>query len=103
MTDTSEIVDIILRERRGSQVLRDALRTRSARQFQTQVALANALSRAVQQTAREHRLRMSEVIDGLICSLCSVVQSQAPEEEWADVGATIAEEVQRRMCVTGVT
>ena len=86
----------------GARNLRELLRTRAGRQFETQVALADALSHAVSQTARGRRMRMHEVVDGLICSLCSVVQSQAPEAEWGDVGKVMAEEIERRMTVTGV-
>jgi hypothetical protein len=85
-----------------SNPLREFLRSRDAKRFSTQVALSDALSRATAQTARKHRMRNTEVLDGLITALVSCVQAMAPENEWADVGHILADEVQRRLTVTGV-
>jgi hypothetical protein len=35
--------------------------------------------------------------------MTSCVQAMAPEEEWADVGVILADELRRRLTVTGVT
>lgn len=82
-------------------VLREFLDSRDGRRFQTQVVLSDALSRATQQTARRHRMRNPEVLDGLATALVSCVQAMAPHEEWADVGKILAETIQRRLTVMG--
>jgi hypothetical protein len=61
--------------------------------------LSNALSRATVQTARQHRMRNTEVLDGLATALVSAVQAMAPETEWADVGVILADVIQRRLTV----
>ena len=100
MTEDRIIREIM--EAAGATHLRDLLRSRSTRQFAMQVALTDELTKAVKRSARSHKMRIAEVIDAMICALCSCVQSQAPEGEWGDVGAVIAEEIRRRMTVTGV-
>lgn len=100
MTEDRIVHEIM--EATGATHLRDMLRTRSVRQFTTQVAMSDELTKAVKRCARSHKMRIHEVIDAMMCALCSCVQSQAPEAEWGDVGAVIAEEIRRRMTVTGV-
>jgi hypothetical protein len=87
---------------RTSNPLRVALRDRSKRQFANQVALADALSGTVVRVAKERQMRIPEVMDGLLCSICSVVQGAVPENEWDDVGAILADELRSRLTVTGV-
>lgn len=83
--------------------LRHALRERSGHSFMNQVAMTDAMSHAVLRVTRDRRMRVPEVMDALLTTLVSFVQSQAPHEEWDDVGAILAEEMRRRMTVTGDT
>ena len=85
-----------------SHPLRQFLDSRDARRFETQVALTDSLSLAAQRTARKYRMRQPEVLDGLVTALVSCVQAMAPETEWGEVGAVLADVIQRRLTVTGV-
>lgn len=75
--------------------LRAQFRTRSRRQFSCQAALADVMSI----TAQRMQMKHGEVLEAMICNLVSIVQARAVPEEWADVGATVAEEIQRRLTV----
>lgn len=88
--------------RHQSHPLCELLRGQDVRKFNTQIALSDALSRAVQTTARRHRLRNPEVLDGLLTALASMVQAMAPETEWNEISAVLADEIQRRLTVTGI-
>jgi hypothetical protein len=83
--------------------LREALGGRDERSFRNGVAMTNAVAAAVQRVAQERGLRMPEVLDALICTLVSFIQSQAPNSEWATAGEVIADEVRSRLLVTGDT
>lgn len=87
---------------RHSNPLREFLESRDGRKFATQVALSDALSRATQQTAKRHKMRNPEVLDGLITAIVSCVQAMAPEEEWGDVGAVLADVMRGRLTVRDV-
>lgn len=87
---------------RGSHKLRDALRERSEKAFRNDVALSDVLSLAVQHTARKRRMRNPEVLSALLTALASCVQAMAPEDEWRDVGAILAEELRARLTVAQV-
>jgi hypothetical protein len=75
--------------------LRGQFRTRSRRQFSCQAAIADVMSI----TAQRMQMQTGEVLEALICNLVSVVQARAMPEEWADVGATVTEEIRRRLTV----
>lgn len=76
--------------------LRDALRgAPSRRQFNTDVAFANALSGL----AEHARMSAAEVIQALTTQIVSVVQARAMPDEWASAGQAIAEEIRRRLTV----
>jgi hypothetical protein len=94
---------ILPSSRRNSNALRDVLATRTARQFETQVALSDALSAATQRVARGRKMRFPEVLDGLVTALVSATQAGVPETEWSDVAQVLAETIQLRLTVTGVT
>lgn len=83
--------------------LRQVLRERSGQSFVNQIAMTDAMSNTVLRVTKNRRMRIPEVMDALLTTLVSFVQSQAPHEEWDDVGAILAEELRRRMTVTGDT
>lgn len=87
----------------ASTYLRQVLRERSGQSFVNQIAMSDAMSNTVLRVTKNRRMRIPEVMDALLTTLVSFVQSQAPHEEWDDVGAILAEELRRRMTVTGDT
>jgi hypothetical protein len=82
--------------------LREALRERSEAQFRRGVELSDVMSVAVQQVARKRKLRNTEVLDAQLTALSSCVQAMAPEAEWDDIGAILAEELRARLTVKQV-
>lgn len=82
--------------------LREFLESRDGRKFKLQVAMSEAMSRTVQRVARAHRMQTKDVLDALLTSLVSAVQASAPETEWSDVAAILADVMRDRLTVTGV-
>ena len=74
-------------------------RATSQRQFENQLAVADRLS-ALSVT---RHMSLFETLDALVCSLCSIVQAGGDPSEWADAADTIADEIKRRLTVTGDT
>lgn len=72
---------------------------RTQRSFENQMAVADRLS----QLALRRQMSIGETLDALITSLVSIVQARAQATEWAEVGETLADEIQRRLTVTGDT
>lgn len=71
----------------------------SERQFRNQSATAAALA----YLSAKRGMTVPETLDALLCSLASVVQARAQPGEWAEVGRSLAEDIQRRLTVTGDT
>jgi len=95
---------IIPGRQRHSHPLRDILAEKpDRRRFKNQIDLVDALSAAVVKLAATNRMRVPEVLDALLTATASFIQSQAPKEEWGDVGAICAEELRARLVVTGDT
>ena len=72
---------------------------RSRRQFKCQMAIADATSLV----AVRNDMKLHEIMEGLICSLVSIVQARAQPTEWGNIGRTIAHEIENRLLVTGDT
>lgn len=68
-------------------------------QFYAVTEMVDALSRL----AVRRRLTIHETMDAVLLSLVALVQAAAPTEEWDSVGRQIADEVRRRLTVTGDT
>lgn len=69
-----------------------------SRRFDTHRAMTSAMARC----AQHHHMSPVEAIEAALTSLVSAVQASAPESEWREVGERIADEVRRRLTVTGV-
>lgn len=68
-------------------------------QFYAVTEMVDALSRL----AVRRRLTIPETMDAVLLSLIALVQAAVPNEEWDNVGRQIADEVRRRLTVTGDT
>lgn len=93
---------LILPYRRSNR-FRDKLQKRDERTFRNQVAMTDAVARAVQRTSTERGLDVAQTLDTLLTVIASFVQSQAPTSEWGDVGAVLSDELRARLTVTGDT
>ena len=71
----------------------------TARRFENQMAVADVMS----QLAINRRMNPAEIFDALLCSVCSIVQGATTPDEWADAGEFLADELRRRLTVTGDT
>lgn len=72
---------------------------RTQRSFENQMAVADRLSSLV----LRRNMSIGETLDALLTSLVSIVQARASVEEWGDVGDTLADEIRKRLLVTGDT
>lgn len=91
-----------MRTGRNNRLL-ESLESVNSQTFSAEIALVDALSRTVQRCARRNRLPNNAVLNGLTTALVSCVQHMAPASEWADVSHVLADVIQRRLTVTGVT
>lgn len=79
--------------------LNELFNATSKRQFLNQMAVADRLSAI----SVQRKMSVSETLDALLCSVCSIVQARATPSEWSEIGETIGEEIKRRLTVTGDT
>jgi hypothetical protein len=78
------------------------LRRKDEAAFRFQVELVDILSTATQHFVRKRKTSNVQVLDALLTAVSSYVQFAAPEEEWADVGDTLAEELRQRLTIRQV-
>lgn len=86
-------------------ILRDLsreLRRKDEASFRFQVELVDILSTATQHFVTKRRCNSVDVLDALLGAVASYVQFAAPEEEWADVGDTLAEALRQRLTIRQV-
>lgn len=72
---------------------------RTKRSFENQMAVADRLS----QLSVRREMSVGEILDALLTTMVSIVQARASVEEWGDVGETLADEIRKRLLVTGDT
>jgi hypothetical protein len=95
------MTDLIL-PRAPRNALQEFLRTRDGQDFANTVQLSDRLSREVSAWAKKNKMRNAAVLKALLGSITSCVQAMAPEEEWEDVAAILAEELRGRLTVRQV-
>lgn len=71
----------------------------TARRFENQMAFSDVMS----QLTANRRMNPAETFDALLCSMCAIVQAFTEPAEWADAGELLADELRRRLTVTGDT
>ena len=71
----------------------------TARRFENQMAFTDVMS----QLATNRHMNPAEILDALLCAMCSMVQGVTSADEWGDAGDLLGDEVKRRLTVTGDT
>ena len=82
--------------------LAQTLREKDERDFRLGIEMTDIMSVAAQRIAMKRGMRKAEIFKAIMTALVSYVQFLAPEDQWEDVGDTLANELKARLTVRQV-